>query len=71
MTDTELIALAATLIVAKQTPQGVVADVGSVLISAQGSVFTGVCVGTNSGTICAERTAIAKMISDSQAYGIQ
>jgi cytidine deaminase len=71
MTDTELIALAATLIAPKQTKQGVVADVGSVLISAQGLVFTGVCVGTNSGTICAERTAIAKMISDSQEYGIK
>jgi cytidine deaminase len=71
MTDTELIALAATLIAPKQTKQGVVADVGSVLISVQGSVFTGVCVGTNSGTICAERTAIAKMISDSQEYGIK
>jgi cytidine deaminase len=71
MTDTEMITLAAALIASKQTKQGVVADVGSVLISVSGAVFTGVCVGTNSGTICAERTAIAKMISDSQEYGIR
>ncbi len=71
MTDTEMITLAATLIAPNQTKQGVVADVGSVLISARGAVFTGVCVGTNSGTICAERTAIAKMITDAQEYGIQ
>lgn len=71
MTDTEMITLAATLIASKQTTQGVVADVGSVLISASGVVFTGVCVGTHSGTICAERTAIAKMISDTQEYVIQ
>ena len=71
MTDTEMIALAATLIAPRQTKQGVVADVGCVLLSARGTVFTGVCVGTNSGTICAERTAIAKMITDSHEYGIQ
>ena len=71
MTNFEMIALAATLVAARQTKQGVVADVGCVLLSARGTVFTGVCVGTNSGTICAERTAIAKMITDSQEYTIQ
>jgi hypothetical protein len=49
MTDTEMIARAVALIDARHTKQGVVADVGSVLVSASGAVFTGVCVGTRFG----------------------
>jgi len=64
----QLIAIAAQMIATKQTKSGVVADVGAAVVSTDGDVYTGVCVGTDSNTICAERTAIATMIGASQSY---
>lgn len=64
----QLIAIAARMIATKQTKSGVVADVGAAVVSTEGDVYTGVCVGTDSNTICAERIAIATMIGASQSY---
>lgn len=38
-------------------------DVGAVVVSAQGHVFDGVCVDTPSWGLCAERSALAAMIT--------
>ena len=71
MTNQQLIACAAAQIATVSHKQGVVADVGCALLSATGALFVGVCVGHNSGSICAERTAIATMITQVQCYEIQ
>lgn len=63
-----LIAIAAQMIATKQTQSGVVADVAAAVVSTEGDVYTGVCVGTDSNTICAERTAIATMIGATKTY---
>ena len=64
----ELIRRAAAVVASVPGPHGVVADVGAALISENGDIYTGVCVGTDSNTICAERTAIATMIGASRTY---
>jgi cytidine deaminase len=38
-------------------------DVGAALVSGRGRVFTGVCVDTASWGLCAERSAIAAMVT--------
>ena len=41
-------------------------DVGAALVSASGSVFDGVCVDTPSWGLCAERSAIATMVTSGE-----
>lgn len=71
ITTFALIQKAAAQIATVQTPHGVVADVGCALESASGHYFYGVCVGVNTGSICAERTAIATMITATREYQIR
>ncbi|MFM7678969.1 MAG: cytidine deaminase family protein [Roseiflexaceae bacterium] len=70
-TTIELIQHAAAQIATVQTAHGVVADVGCALESATGQCFFGVCVGFNAGSMCAERTAIATMITATRTYQIR
>lgn len=71
MTNQELIEKAAAVINPKQLKDGLVGDVGCALVSEKGQVYTGICVGVNSNGYCAERVAIAKMVSDGQEYIIR
>lgn len=71
MTNIELIQLAAAQIATVHTPHGVMADVGCALESSTGHVFLGVCVGRDSGSICAERSAIATMVTTTRVYQIR
>ena len=64
----ELIQRAASVVASVASPHGVVADVGAACIGENGAIYTGVCVGTDSNTICAERTAIATMIGANRTY---
>lgn len=66
-----MIQRAAAQIAAVSTPQGVMADVGCCLESGSGEYFYGVCVGVNSGAVCAERVAIAAMVTASRSYEIR
>jgi cytidine deaminase len=60
----ELIERAAGLLRPHTTAAGRLAgDVGAVLVAASGKVFEGVCVDTPSWGLCAERSAIAAMIT--------
>ena len=68
--NAELIRLAAAQIAVVDTPHGVMADVGCALVSVSGELFFGVCVGRDSGSICADRTAIATMITATRRYQI-
>lgn len=64
MTNDELIALAANAIRPHRTEDGRLhGDVGAALISENGSVYLGTCVDTPSWGLCAERSAIAAMIT--------
>src|SRR5689334_24886180 len=64
MTNDELIKLAARAINPHTTPDGRLhGDVGAALISGDGRIFVGTCVDTPSWGICAERSAIATMIT--------
>jgi cytidine deaminase len=64
MDNKELIERAASLIRRHQTGDGRLhGDVGAVVLSARGNVYGGVCVDTASWGLCAERSAIAAMIT--------
>lgn len=56
------------MIATKQTKSGVVADVAAAVVSTNRDVCKGVCVGTDSNTICAELTAIATMTGATKTY---
>ena len=71
VTNQQLILKAASVIHSKQLKEGLIGDVGCALISGKGKVYTGVCVGLNSNGYCAERVAIAKMITDGKEYTIK
>ena len=59
-----LIESAAALLKPHTTSAGrLFGDVGAVLVSGSGKVFEGVCVDTPSWGLCAERSAIAAMIT--------
>lgn len=63
-TSQMLIERAAALLKPHTTSAGrLFGDVGAVLVSASGKVFEGVCVDTPSWGLCAERSAIAAMIT--------
>ena len=64
MTSRALIALAASHIRPHRAGDRLVGDVGSTLVTAAGSVYSGVCIDTASGTgFCAEHAAIAAMVT--------
>ncbi|MBI5392242.1 cytidine deaminase [Candidatus Woesearchaeota archaeon] len=67
----ELIKRAVSVINPKNLKNGLVADVGCALLSGNDKIYTGVCVGVNSNGYCAERVAIAKMITDGKEFVIK
>ncbi len=66
----DLIALASAQVQPKHLKEGVIGDVGAALITTSGHIYTGRCVLTGSNTICAERVAIARMVSEGNEYAI-
>lgn len=67
MTNEELIAEAAKVLRPNKTRDGRLhGDVGAALISSSGKIYKGVCVDTASWGLCAERSAIAAMITDGE-----
>lgn len=67
MVHDELIARAAALIRPRRTPDGRLhGDVGAVVVSADGKMYEGICVDTPSWGLCAERSALAAMITQGQ-----
>jgi cytidine deaminase len=61
MNNEELIKLAASVISTKKMTSGeLIGDVGCAVLSEEGKVFTGVCVG---GQFCAETAALGAMIT--------
>jgi cytidine deaminase len=65
-----LIDVAATQVHPKPLKDGLIGDVGAALVTTTGHVYTGRCVLTGSNTICAERVAIARMVSEGNEYAI-
>lgn len=65
-----LIEMAATQVQPKHLKDGLIGDVGAALVTTSGQVYTGRCVLTGSNTICAERAAIARMVSEGNEYAI-
>ena len=63
MSNDELIALAASVLRPHTVEGRIFGDVGAALISQQNRLFTGVSVDTASWGLCAERSAIAAMIT--------
>ena len=67
MNNRDLITVAAKAIRPHQTVEGrLIGDVGVALLSAKGELFTGVCVDTPSWGLCAERAALAAMITSGE-----
>lgn len=71
VTNKELIKKASSIITPKHLKEGLVGNVGCALLSGNGKIYTGVCVGVNSNGYCAERVAIAKMITDDKEFVIK
>lgn len=65
MSNDELIAHAATLLHPRHTVDGrLMGDVAATLVTDAGTVYSGVCIDTGSGTgFCAEHAAIAAMVT--------
>ena len=63
MTDEALIAVAAGVLRPRVVSGRLIGDVGAALLSAGGWVYTGVSVDTPSWGLCAERSAMAAMIT--------
>ena len=64
MTNSELIAKAASVLRPKQIGKHLSADVGCAVLTNNGNVYTGVCIDTSGGMgFCAEQSAMAAMIT--------
>ncbi len=63
MTNQELINKATTVLSRHLSGDRLFGDVGSVLISEKGTAYTGVSLDTASWGLCAERSAIAAMVT--------
>ncbi|HEY6595636.1 MAG TPA: cytidine deaminase [Asanoa sp.] len=64
MTNDELVASAARVLNPRQVGDRLFGNVGATLVTDAGSVFSGVCIDTGSGTgFCAEHAAIAAMVT--------
>lgn len=69
-TSQELIDRAAAVIRPRQMANGRIhGDVGAAAVSLSGRLYTGVCIDTTSWGLCAERSALAAMVTDGE-YGI-
>jgi cytidine deaminase len=67
MTHQELISEASKVLRPYRTDDGrLFGDVGSALLGNNGKVYTGTCIDTPSWGICAERSAIAAMVTDGE-----
>ena len=68
ISDEELIRRAKETINVRKTEAGkVIGDVASALLSESGKVYLGICIDTHEGSgICAERSAMAAMISSGE-----
>lgn len=67
MTNEELIKEAERALNPRSSTDGRVhGDVGAALVSDDGNLYTGVCVDTPSWGLCAERSAIASMITNKE-----
>jgi len=66
MKNRELIEKAAAVVKPKKIKDGLWADVGCALLSANGKVYVGVCAAKGSNVFCAEKNAIGSMITDSE-----
>ncbi len=71
ITEDDLIKISVSAINPKELKGDTVGHVSCALLAENGKVYTGVCVGTNSNRYCAERVAIAKMITDSNVFIIK
>ena len=71
ISNQDLIKKAASVINSKKLKDGLIGDVGCALVSKKGNIYTGICVGTNSNVYCAERVAIAKMITNGKEFIIE
>jgi cytidine deaminase len=64
LTNTELIERAAAVVNARRVGDYLIGDVGAALVTAQGNVYTGVCIDVGSSMgFCAEHSAIAAMVT--------
>ena len=65
VSDKELMSKALSVVKPRKTAAAkLIADVGAALVTDKGNVYTGVCIDTHEGSgICAERAAIASMIT--------
>lgn len=64
LTNADLIARAAAVVNARQVGDYLIGDVGAALLTAQGHVYTGVCIDVGSSMgFCAEHSAIAAMVT--------
>lgn len=68
MTHDEMIAQAVALLKPHRVDDRVHGDVASIVVAENGDVFGGVCVDTTSWGICAERAALAAMITAGQYH---
>lgn len=66
MTHDEMIAQAVALLKPHLADDRVHGDVAAIVVAESGEVFGGVCVDTTSWGICAERSALAAMITAGQ-----
>ena len=65
MTNSELIEAARSVLHRHTTPDGrLFGDVGAALVSTSGNLYLGVCADTPSWGLCAERSALAAMITN-------
>jgi Cytidine deaminase len=64
VTDEELIDLAASVLRPHAVADRLFGDVAATLVTADGRIYSGVCIDTGSGTgFCAEHAAIAAMVT--------
>ena len=63
ITDDELIKKAEAVLNPQRVDRRLFGDVGAALVTDKGNVYTGVCIDTPSWGLCAERSAIAAMVT--------
>src|SRR5690349_19935140 len=63
ITNDELIKKAEAVLNYKEVNGRLFGDVGAALVTDKGNVYTGVCIDTPSWGLCAERSAIAAMVT--------
>ena len=63
ITNSELIKEAETVLNPQKVGDRLFGDVGAALVTDKGNLYTGVCIDTPSWGLCAERSAIAAMVT--------